>query len=93
MGVTGRRLKSVSSFFIKGLAGLSSQRLVEEEENEAARASCREDLSVQAAADGVTSAGDSPRRGRADRMAGIQELCIQNVGAVWARGDSSSASS
>lgn len=42
----------------------------------------------QGAAESVANAGVSPRRGRADRMARIHGLCIQNVGGNLARGDS-----
>jgi hypothetical protein len=83
-------------FAMAGSAGLGTCGVVEEDregddedEELVVVANCREDPSLTDAVERVANAGVSARRGRADRMARIHGLCIQNVGGNQARGDSS----
>jgi hypothetical protein len=82
-------------FATAGSAGLGTCGVVEEdrgkedEDEELVVANCRGDLNLRGTAERVANAGVSARRGRADRMARIHGLCIQNVGGNQARGDSS----
>lgn len=81
-------------FATAGSAGLGTCGVVggdrEEDDDElVVVANCRGDRNLKGAVETVANAKVSARRDRADRMARIHGLCIQNVGGNQARGDSS----
>jgi hypothetical protein len=82
-------------FATAGLAGLGTWSIVEGDPEvvDEVVANCRGEPKLQEVTDSVANGGVGPGRGRgrADRMARIHGLCIQNAGGNRARGDSSSA--